>query len=511
MTLRSRLLLALLGFALLPTLLLGTFAVVQLDRAISRWYRPGVNRALDSALEVTKSAATRLDGTALAQAEAWAARWPATPPTGDAREAWRAALRVAGMDFVQVYRRDGNRWRRVDQLVPLGVLLPLGPDLAPDLPEPLDVPTVVHSDRGALAGAARTRSGDALVAGMWVPPDFFSRLESVGQGVTYYRRLGLTAELQRSVMLLLVGLMALGLVLLAVFLSARLAHQMARPLADLSAALRTVDSGGAEVRLAPSGARELRSLAESFNSMADRLAGARVALQQAEREAAWRDVARKLAHEFKNTLTPLRLSLQLLECQIEDAPAHTRPEMARNLAAALREVDSLNRLAGQFSQYARLPEPNFEPLDVIEEVESAAHLVPGGRVRVDAPEGGVGVVRADRVLLARALHNLLLNAMEASPADSPIEVRVREQDGAVRLEVLDRGPGLPQDLSDRLFEPYVSTKKRGSGLGLSLVRDVARQHGGTVALENRPGGGACASLLLPRHATGIRVLIRRDS
>jgi nitrogen fixation/metabolism regulation signal transduction histidine kinase len=503
-TLRSRLLLALLAFALLPTLLLGVFAVVQLDRAIARWYRPGVSRALDSALEVTKSAATRLDGTALAQADAWAARWPATPPAGAEREGWRAALRGAGMDFLQLYRHEGTAWRRVDQLVPTGVLLPQGPDLGSELPGTLDVATVLHSDRGALAGVARTRSGDALVAGVWVPPDFFSRLESVGQGVTYYRRLGLTAELQRRVILLLVALLALALVLLAVLFSARLAHQMAQPLADLSSALRSVDSGGAEVRLTPTGARELRSLAESFNSMTDRLAGARVALQQAEREAAWRDVARKLAHEFKNTLTPLRLSLQLLECQIEVAPAEARPDMARNLKAALREVDSLNRLAGQFSQYARLPEPSFEPLDVVEAVQSAAELVPEGRVRIDAPAGGIGSVSADRVLLARALHNLLLNAMEASPPEAPIEVRVRDQDGSVRLDVLDRGTGLPQDLRDRLFEPYVSTKKRGSGLGLSLVRDVARQHGGAVTLEDRPGGGACASLLLPRQATGVR-------
>jgi nitrogen fixation/metabolism regulation signal transduction histidine kinase len=247
----------------------------------------------------------------------------------------------------------------------------------------------------------------------------------------------------------------------------------------------------------------MRSLGESFNVMTERLDQARLALQQAEREAAWRDVARKLAHEFKNTLTPMRLSLQLLEAQLEQAPATQRDAMARSLGAALREVDSLNRLAGQFSQYARLPEPNFEPVDALEVARATAALTPGPPPEVHAAGAGSTPFLADRVLLSRALSNLLLNAREAGGESSAVEMVVTLADANVQFEVLDRGSGIPEDLRARLFEPYVSTKRRGSGLGLSLVRDIARQHHGSVALDNRPGGGARAVLILPRDPATV--------
>jgi len=101
------------------------------------------------------------------------------------------------------------------------------------------------------------------------------------------------------------------------------------------------------------------------------------------------------------------------------------------------------------------------------------------------------------LLLSRAVHNLLLNACEASPEGGAVELRVTAAGAEARLEVLDRGPGVPADLASRVFEPYVSTKNRGSGLGLSLVRDVAAQHGGRVEIGNREGGGARALLVLP--------------
>src|SRR5262249_21407335 len=194
---------------------------------------------------------------------------------------------------------------------------------------------------GVLAAAAPTRSGRVLVTGYRLSPDFFAQVDSVGLGLTYYRQLGLTAELQRRVVLLLVAGMTIVFVVLALVFSAQLARQMSRPLSDLSAALGHVAAGSLEARVTPKGAAGVRSLGESFNTMTQRLDEARHALQQAEREAAWRDVARKLAHEFKNTLTPMRLSLQLLEAQLEQAPAEQRESMAKSLGAALREVDSL--------------------------------------------------------------------------------------------------------------------------------------------------------------------------
>src|SRR5262249_17141642 len=118
-------------------------------------------------------------------------------------------------------------------------------------------------------------------------------------------------------------------------------------------------------------------------------------------------------------------------------------------------------------------------------------------VTVEVEAGAVLPVAGDSLLLSRAIHNLLLNACEASARDGRVVLRTFADGSCAVLEVLDRGPGVPAPLLERVFEPYVSTKKRSSGLGLSLVRDIATQHGGEATLENREGGGACARLSLP--------------
>jgi len=308
-------------------------------------------------------------------------------------------------------------------------------------------------------------------------------------------------DVQRPLTWLLVAGLVLLLAALALLLAHLLAQPIARPLSELSAALDRVADGDLRVRVLPRGARELRVLGLAFNAMTARLEEAREAMAEAEREAAWREVARKLAHEFKNILTPLKLSLQMIEAELEGA-AGAQAGTRANLQTALDEVAQLSRLADQFSQYARLPEPHLEPLDLAQVAHSAARRPMCEGVTVACATGEPVPVRGDQVLLARAAHNLVLNACEASSAGATVEIAARREHGRAVLEVLDRGPGLPAGLADRLFEPYVSTKRRGSGLGLSLVRDIARQHGGTVSLENRKDGGACARLVLPLAKEG---------
>jgi nitrogen fixation/metabolism regulation signal transduction histidine kinase len=501
MSLRARLIAALLALALLPTAVFTLFTLVELDRATQGWVRPGVDRALQSAQQVSRTALTRMEVTALSQANAWAHWVPATHLDPAGRDRARAGLRDAGLDFLQIYRRVGGRWRLLEQVLPAGVFGIRGTDLGGQLDAALADDGLVRSNQGALAGVARMDTTHALAAGMWVPADFFADVERVSEGRGAYSRLGVMVDVQRPLIWLLVAGLVLLLATLALLLAHALASPIARPLSELSAALDRVADGDLRVRVTPRGARELRVLGGAFNAMTARLEEAREAMAAAEREAAWRDVARKLAHEFKNILTPLKLSLQLIEAELQAKPG-ARADTDANLQAALDEVAQLARLADQFSQYARLPEPHLEPLDLARVARSAAGRPMCEGVSVTCAPGEPVPVRGDQVLLARAAHNLVLNACEASPAGATVEIVARRDDGHALLEVLDRGPGLPAGLADRLFEPYVSTKRRGSGLGLSLVRDIARQHGGTVSLEDREGGGACARLVLPLAKEG---------
>ncbi len=498
MSLRSRLIVAFLALALVPLALLTWFALDRLDRATRLWNTPPVEHALGAALDVSRVALTRMEAAVRAQADNWAQALPDAPIDEPRREAVRAALPATALDFVQVYRERDGRWRREEDLRAAGV--DSAPDLSDRIAEALAGARVVRAGEGALAGVWPDGAHRAVVAGYRVPPGFFAGIERVGTGAGFYRRFGVVAQVTRTGLLLLVIGLALALTLSAVLVATRLAADMTRPLSELERAVERVAGGDLAARVTPSGARELRTLGDRFNTMALGLAEAREAAARAEREAAWRDIARRLAHEFKNLITPLSLSLHRLEHRVEAVRDDQRAAVADSLAAIASAVEQLSRLAEQFAQYARLPEPRLEPIDLADVVRSAAALAGPGPARVTLAGDGALPVAGDALLLTRAVHNLVLNACEASPDGAEVEVRWSVADGVATVEVLDRGAGLAPEVRARLFEPYVSTKRRGSGLGLSLVRDIARQHGGDVTLADRAGGGARAVLTLPlRH------------
>ena len=525
MTLRARLFLALLALALIPTAIFALFALDQLGRATDHWVRPGVSRALDAGVEVSKSALARLDAIAISAADAWAEEWRASGPAGPSRAALRARLPREGLDYLHLYAREGGRWRIVERLTPAG-LLDLGrTDFSATLPDTLPVPAILHGEEGSLAAAAPVGETQALVIGWWMSPGFFPGIDQVTEGASNYRQLGLLVALQRNYVWLLVAGLTVALLIGAWFVSDRLAHEMSRPLADLSGALERVAQDDLDTRVAPAGARELRSLGEGFNAMAARLAASRSAERSAreaernaeratreaerradlealeaerqiQRETGWREVARHLAHEIKNPLTAMRYALHRIQKRVDAVPAGEREAVATSVNAILREVGDLSAMAEQFAQYARKPEPQLAAVDLAALARDAAALQEPDCLKLEL-RAPVLAVRGDRVLLSRALQNLIVNAREAGKDGAVIEMVARAEDGRAVVEVMDRGSGLPAGPAERLFAPYVSTKNRGSGVGLSLVRDVAVEHHGGVTLENREGGGAIARLWLP--------------
>jgi len=504
MTLRARLIVAFLGLALVPTALLTIFTLDRLGRAIDLWNPRGVDLTLDSALEVSQTALTRMETTVLAQARDWAVALPPESLSIARRTGVRAGLRAAGLDLMQLYRRDKGHWKLVEEVLPEGVLTPEPMDLSNAVAGALAGQPIVRSDRGVLAAIVPMEGDFALAAAMRVPPEFFTQVRRVGEGIGFYRRFSVVRDVSRTYTLLLVALLVLALTGAAIWVARTLAGGMTRPLRHLEAGLERVAGGDLDTRVAPEGPRELRTLAQQFNAMTERLADARSALAQAEREAAWREVARRLAHEFKNVLTPMSLSLHRLKRRAELVPEDERGPVRESLASLSEGVADLARLAEQFSQYARLPEPRLERCDLVELAVAAArqHEPEQGSVTA-TPVTSPLPVEADRLLLSRAVHNLILNALEASPDGAGVEVRLSKQEGRAVLEVLDRGTGLTPEVQARAFDPYVSTKARGSGLGLALVREIAAQHGGAVTLENREGGGARARLTLPLSEPGM--------
>jgi nitrogen fixation/metabolism regulation signal transduction histidine kinase len=501
MSLRTRLFLALLALALAPTLVFAWFTLVQLHEATARWYQAEVEQALESALETNRAALDRLEALALERADAWALALPDVAAAPAQREAMRRGLAEAGLEFAQVYERDAGGWTLVATIVPAGRTLPGAPHLGDALSEALAADRLVRTPSGVLAAVAPVADGVLLATGVRLNPGFWERLAELRKARADYLRAPIAVAVQRQEVWLTIALLVLAIAAAAAVLSRALASGMTQPVSRLTAAIERIQHGGEREPLAETGPRELASLAASFNAMTARLGEARLALQRAEREAAWREVARAIAHELKNALTPMRLSLHPLQRRVELVPERERAAVRESIEALIAEIGHITRLADHFAQFARMPEPRQDAVDLAQLARScgALHEPRQAALRV-ACDGPLPVV-GDRLLLSRALHNLIVNAVEASGEGGEVEVVSGASGGEAWVEVRDRGPGLHPDVAGRVFEPYVSTKGRGSGLGLSLVRDIAVQHRGSVTLVDREGGGAVARLSLPL-ATG---------
>lgn len=283
-----------------------------------------------------------------------------------------------------------------------------------------------------------------------------------------------------------------------------LARRVARPVESLAEGTRRVAAGDLDFRIPKGPEDELGNLVDSFNRMTEGLEAGREAAARAEREAAWREMAKQVAHEIKNPLTPMRLHAQhLLRAQQDGSP--DLPQITEKAAETiLRQTEALQRIASDFAAFARLPRRSPEVLDLAPMVRDAADLHRGAEgleVVVEASDG-LPRVFADREEMRLVLVNLCGNAFEAMPRGGRLSLRLRaaaDATNTVLLEVEDTGLGIPPENLPRLFDPSFSTKTRGTGLGLAIVRRAVEDAGGRVEARSEVGKGAVFTVTLPCH------------
>ena len=227
-------------------------------------------------------------------------------------------------------------------------------------------------------------------------------------------------------------------------------------------------------------------------------------LIQAQRATAWAEVGRRLAHEIKNPLTPIQLSAERLELKLgARLPSDEAETLKRATQTIVKQVAALKSMVDAFRDYARLPAPSLAVLDLNVLVREVLALYENSKVPIiNRLSAAVRPVRADATQIRQVLHNLIQNAQDALESDKRttkpvIEVRTDMLGDRVRIAVSDNGPGFPEEMMTRIFEPYVTTKPRGTGLGLAVVKKIVDEHHGSIAIENRAEQGACVSVLLP--------------
>jgi nitrogen fixation/metabolism regulation signal transduction histidine kinase len=261
----------------------------------------------------------------------------------------------------------------------------------------------------------------------------------------------------------------------------------------------------------------------AFNQMTKELSRARARAVKAERIAAWRDIARRIAHEIKNPLTPIKMSIETMRKTFARQHPDFPEIFDESTKTVLEEVERMEKIVTEFSRFARLPRPNASRIDVLDvvvhvvsmhEVQNVAATNPdtprAPRVKLEVDPGwrdeGPRLVRADREQITQVLMNLVQNAIDAAvskrgPEAANVLVRVCPgEHGAAVIEVHDDGPGIAPDERARIFEPYYTTKAHGTGLGLPICDRIVSDHAGTLTVDESPSlGGARFVVTLSRE------------
>ncbi len=323
--------------------------------------------------------------------------------------------------------------------------------------------------------------------------DLAADLRAVTQGSSRYRQLRLFyGELLRGDTL--ITLTGLGVVLLAtsILLSRYFARRIAGPLSKLTRGTELVAAGDLDHRVRVRAVDELGDLVDAFNRMTGELKRSKDELVRAERVAAWQGIARRLAHEIKNPLTPIDLAMHRIRRKVDDGTVHECVD------TVLEETRNLKRLADEFSFFARLPAPKKERTELRELVSSVAELYTE-RTHVEVVWEGWPEemwVHVDPGQMRQVFGNLVKNAAEAMRGRGRVTLTLGEREGGIVVRVADAGPGLTAR-PEQLFEPYFTTKESGTGLGLAVARKIVEDHGGSLHAYAPAEGGAVFEVGLP--------------
>lgn len=315
------------------------------------------------------------------------------------------------------------------------------------------------------------------------------------------RSIGPRQQFQRGLMISAVVSLLVAILVGAV-LGSVVARRITEPVEELAQAAAKVADGDWQQRVTVRSSDEIGQLGQSFNRMTGDLVSQRDRLVQAERVAAWRELARRLAHELKNPLFPLQLTIETME-KARQMNSPDLPEIVRDGTRTLHEeFMQLKNVIGRFSDFSKMPAPELQNVDVNALMHAAVQLQQPvlqtkkihGSIELDpAPL----FASADPVLLRRAVDNLVLNAIDAMPNGGTIYVRTSRMGDRAVIEVSDTGSGLTPEECERLFTPYYTTKQHGTGLGLAIVQSIVSDHGGQISVRSEKGSGTTFRMEFP--------------
>jgi nitrogen fixation/metabolism regulation signal transduction histidine kinase len=509
--------------AAIPLIVSIYFANSLVDRAFAQVFTPELGEHLDQSLGVYKDLAQSVKEGMRYQADAIAAYEPL-----------RAAALLRHPQSIQ--QELGAVFPRYPNLLSLAISLPDGRELASkNRGKPFDDTAEVKLEVTRSLGDG---GAPELTAVFVRPRARFDELERMSEFVRTYHHVEGPAK--RGDLYAFAAILIITIVF-AVALGTLLARSVTRRIGELALATQAVARGDLDVRVPEQGNDELTDLSRGFNRMLSEVEVNRARIEFLQRMGTWQEMARRLAHEIKNPLTPILLAVEECHRKYSGADPNFRKLLDTTLEVVEEEVGTLRRLVGEFSSFARLPRAELfegDLGDFLREQENHALLVREelGKTTLESPQRGKDgapeeaapdssnkvritwnipdvpmPVNLDRQMLHQVLSNILRNALQAVSAHQQgrIEVSVTPEHEAFTINIDDDGPGVPEGLRDSVFDPYVTTKAEGTGLGLAIVKKIVVEHGGTIDAGAGPLGGARFRIRIPRLRSPASQAVRQ--
>ncbi|MEE4311349.1 MAG: ATP-binding protein [candidate division KSB1 bacterium] len=466
---------------LIPTIPLTLLVSALFTQGVEMFLVPGVESSLETSLQILKG---DLESRGLQFIQHRPADWSAGPEDLEAFDVdyWaRFRMKDGGMERLGYASNSESPLESYDQFI------------APSIGEE-NVGSQIRQRADGYQCEVYSIGEDSVVTfvGFGIDPGVVQARDQISESLKMYKSLSLFKDsiIQGELIWGLATLLIILLSLVAVFAARILAKSISDPIQQLAAGMEHVAEGDLSRGVEVKAVDEIKILVDSFNKMRTDLKTSRDKLVKAERLAAWRDVARRISHEIRNALTPIQLSLH----RIGSSSTSGNSRLNESLRSIQDEMESLQKISEEFSQFARMPQVNREKNDLNDIIRQLIPLIEGESKPVKFTldlDASLDQIDIDRDQIRRAVHNLIKNSVDASDVGSTITIRtyVSEDERGTCLEIRDRGCGMSHDVLKKIFEPYFTTKQRGMGLGLSIVRRIIEDHEGDIEITSAEGKG----------------------
>jgi nitrogen fixation/metabolism regulation signal transduction histidine kinase len=481
MLFRTRIFVIVFMVGMLPAVIILLISAYLLDSTLDRIGATGMESSIEAAGSMVDDVEARL-GLILAGYLSERIPWNQYEDLNE----WRKSN---GLDIIYRKSNDSQLWSVSDSIE-------TGEFFADNLPTSSGLQHVRFAGKSALIYA---QADSPLVrgCGILMPEGYAERGRRLSSAVSAAASLSIYKDFSIQLLTTVTAVSLIIVLIVGFVLSRVVSKRLVRPLERLAEGAATLGAGNLDYRVELPGSDEFSELADSFNKMASEISENQRKLIEVERLAAWREVARRIAHEIKNPLTPITVELYRLKSKLLKSEDEKSSDMAEALDAIDRQITVLQELAGHFSTFAKEPVLHKQKCSVTDILNRQIDLYENYdnvTIMASIPEH-LPLLEIDPQMMGRVFGNIIKNSIEASPESVNIDIFIAETNGALKIILKDDGPGYPPEKLENIDTPYITTKKSGTGLGLAIIKKIIDEHGGSLRLYN--DNGAVVEITLP--------------